>query len=50
MMIFTFLGLDWKYFFGKFGPKIQNCLLKLKFGTKTSYFEFFEFGGDVIFL
>ena len=32
-----FFVLDWKYpFLGKFGPKIQNCLFKVKYGTLTN--------------
>ena len=32
-----FSVLDWKYpFLGKFGPKIQNCLFKVKYGTLTN--------------
>ena len=34
--MFTFSGLDRKYLFGKFGPKIENCLFKMKFGTKIN--------------
>ena len=34
MMVFNFSVLDQKYpFLGKFGPKIQNCLFKVKFDT-----------------
>ena len=37
MVVFTFAVLHWKYpFWGKFGPKNQNCQFKLKFGTKTN--------------
>ena len=31
---------------GKFGPKNQNCQLKLKFATQDS-FRYGEFNGDV---
>ena len=34
--MFTFSSLDQKYLFGKFGPKIENCLFKMKFGNKIN--------------
>ena len=34
--MFTFSVFDWKYLLEKFGPKNQNCLSKLKFGTKAN--------------
>ena len=43
MVVFTFSALDRKHpswgetqFFGKFGPKSQNCQCKLKLGTSTN--------------
>ena len=36
--MFTFSGLDQKYLFGKFDPKIENCLFKMKFGTKINFY------------
>ena len=35
VVMFTFSVFDWKCPFGKFGPKIQNCQFKRKFGTYT---------------
>ena len=34
MVMFTFSVFDWKYLFGKFGPKNQNCPSELKFRTR----------------
>ena len=37
MVVFIFSAWDQKYlFWGKFGPKNQNCQFKLKFGTSTN--------------
>ena len=37
MMMFNFSVSDHKHLsLGKFGPKIQNCLFKVKFDTKTN--------------
>ena len=37
MVVFNFSVLDQKnLFFGKTGPKNQNCQSKLKFGSKTN--------------
>ena len=36
MVPFTFSVLGWKYPLTKFGPKIQNYLFKVKFGTWTN--------------
>ena len=37
MMMFTVFIFDHKYLsWGKFGPKAQSCLFKVKFDTKTS--------------
>ena len=35
MMMLTLSVFD-QSFLGKFGPKIQNCLFKVKFDTKTN--------------
>ena len=35
-MISTFSLSSWKYRFGNFGPKIQNCLFKMKFFTQNN--------------
>ena len=36
MVMFTFVGFRPKIpFLDKFGPKIQNCLFKVKFGART---------------
>ena len=43
-VMLTFFVLDHKIsFFGKFSPKVQNCLFELKFGTKTNS-KYVEFG------
>ena len=36
MMVFTFLFTLEIVFFGKFGPKDENCQFKLKFGTQNN--------------
>ena len=37
MVVFNFSVLDpKKHFWGKSGPKTQNCQFKLKFGTMTN--------------
>ena len=36
MVMFTFLFSTGNTFMGKFGPKSQNCLFKVKFDTKTN--------------
>ena len=36
MIMFTIFVLEWKHLcFGKFGSKIQICLIKVKFGRET---------------
>ena len=36
MMMVTFSVFEHVHFFGKIGPKIQNCFLKVKFDRKTN--------------
>ena len=49
MAQFTFSALDWKHpFFGKFGPKNQNCQFWPEIWF-LDYFEFAEFNGAVHF-
>ena len=36
MEVFTFLFRKETAFLGKFGPRNQNCLFKMKFGTWTN--------------
>ena len=59
MALFTLSGFYQRLLFcGKFGPKIQNYLFKVKFGTKTNsnmqnsmvMFTFFVFKLEIPFL
>ena len=59
MMLFTFFRFQPETpFLGKFGPKCQNCLFKVKLDTYTNsnmqnsmmLFKFFVFGLEIAFL
>ena len=38
MVLFTLSVFDWKYFFGKFGLKKQNCQFESKFYTRLIWY------------
>ena len=48
MVIFNFSMFDEK-FWGKFGPKTQNCLSRLILVPRLDYLEYVEFNADVQF-
>ena len=37
MVLVTYSVLSWKLFLGKFGPKSEDCKLKLKYGIWSNW-------------